>query len=294
MRDVIIIGGGPAGLSAGIYTSRARKNTLIIDRGDCTACKIDRIDNYLGFPKGISGEQLIHRGRRQARRFGCEIIFQEALGVKQEKEDRFLVETEKNSFETKSLILTTGLVHKRANIESLDRYQGKGVSFCVQCDGFFFQDKRVAVIGSRNFAGKELVELSDYTDRIILLTNGEKLEMDEKFLKWIREHRIPVRGERILRAVGDKFLEGLELDNGELVKSEGVFMAIGSSGAVDLARQMGVAVEGSFINVDKRQRTNAPFVYAAGDCTGGNRQISIAMGEGANAATNLLMDLKKI
>lgn len=293
MNDVIVVGAGPAGLSAGIYCARARKKTLIIDKGDCYACKIDAITNLLGFPQGISGKELIRRGREQAEKFGCRLCEQEAVKIQEKDEGTFTVETDKETHEARAMILASGASRKKANIEGMTNFEGNGVAFCVQCDGYFFRDKEVAVIGSQNLAAREAMDLSDYTSHITLFTNGEKLDMKEEFVTWLQKNKIPIRKERIVAAVGDKELQGLRLENGETFACQGAFLAIGSSDAPDLARQIGIITEGNFIQVDKDQRTNVPRIYAAGDCTGGIRQISVAMGEGAIAATNLLLDLKK-
>ena len=292
MAEIIIIGGGPAGLSAGIYTARAGRETLIIDNGDCTACKIDRLDNYLGFPRGISGKELIQRGREQARRFGCTLLTQEVLVARQKEETTFMIETEQDSYSAQAIILATGASYQKPGIEGIENFEGRGVSFCVQCDGYFFRDRKIAVIGSQNLAGKEVIDLTNYTRNITLFTNAEKLHMNKRFLKWLRENRIPIRKERILRVVGEKGLEGLKLRTGETFQCQGVFLAIGSSGAVNLARQLGVVTKGNFIQVNRRHQTNVPRVYATGDCTGANRQIAIAMGEGADTAINLISELK--
>ena len=294
MVDVVIVGGGPAGLSAGIYLARASRETVIVDKGECTACKIDRLENYLGFPDGISGSVLVQKGRKQAERFGCHIVPCEALAVRQEPDGNFHVETDNISYETRALILATGALYKKPRIDNLARYEGKGVAYCVQCDGFFFKDKPVLVLGSGNLAVKEIIDLVDYTKTITLLTDGGQLEVSGRFQKWLEQNPIPIRTEKVASVLGNDTVPGIQFEDGTSVQGSGVFVALGSSGAVELARGLGATISGQFVDVDRNYRTNIERVYAAGNCMGGHRQIAVAMGSGAEAAINLISELRGI
>lgn len=289
--DVIVIGGGPAGLSAAIYTSRANYKTLLIDKGGCLNYKIGMVHNYLGFPEGINGKDLIQLGCKHIKLLGSETINEEVLNVKI-NDDLYIVETDKSSYTAKGLIIAMGVSYKKVNIANLEKFEGKGISYCVTCDGFFFRGKKVLVIGSKNYAAMEALELIDYTSDITIYTNGLNPEIDDQFLEKLKAKNIELKTKRIISFTGERMLEGIILEDGSTVKCDGVFIAVGSSGASDIALKLGIILEDGYIKVDHRQRTNLPRVYAAGDCTGGVRQIATAVGQGATAAVNLIAEFK--
>lgn len=290
MYDAIIAGGGPAGLTASMYIGRANKEVLVIDKGRSLLEKSQKIENYPGFPEGIGGSELISRFETQAKKFGIKITREEVLSVEQ-KEDYFSVETDESQYKGRGIIIATGVSYKKPKIKNIDEFTGRGVSYCATCDGPFFKNKKVFVIGSKNFAAKEALELLDHTTNITIYTNGKALEMDEKFISQLREKEIPLKKEKIKKITGGQSVDALILQNGEKIKCDGVFVALGDLGATDIARQLGILTEDNFITVDEYNKTNLDKVFAAGDCTGGNLQLSIAVGEGANAALNLLADL---
>jgi thioredoxin reductase (NADPH) len=291
--DIIVIGGGPAGLSAGLYAARANKRTLILDKpGEGALKKVKLMENYLGFPEGISGEELLELGRRQVKKFGAELLEDEAVAIKPRKDGRYMVETPEKEYVCQGLIIATGVKHARPKVKNLRDYEGRGVSYCVTCDGFFFRDAEVGVLGSMDYAAKEAIELLNYTKKITLFTNGEKLRATESLRRQLEENRIEVVENRIAEALGKQALEGLKLETGEVRKLRGLFIAVGTMGAGDFARYLGLNSRGATIVVDQNQSTGVPRVYAAGDCTGGNRQVAIAVGEGANAAINLISELR--
>ncbi len=291
--DIIVIGGGPAGLSAGLYAARANKRTLILDKpGEGALKKVEVLDNYLGFPDGITGKELLELGRRQVERFGAKILEEEAIAIKPGEDGRYIVETAEASYSCEGIIIATGVKHEKPRVKNLEKFEGRGVSYCVTCDGFFFRDASVGVLGNRDYAAKEAVELLNYTNKITIFTNGKELEVRESLKKKLEENGIGVVKEEIEELVGEETLAGVKLKSGELHELRGLFVAVGTSGATDFARTLGIAVEGSAIVVDRNQSTGIPRVYAAGDCTGGNRQVAVAVGEGANAAINLISELK--
>ncbi|MHA1835934.1 MAG: NAD(P)/FAD-dependent oxidoreductase [Candidatus Odinarchaeia archaeon] len=292
--DVIIIGGGPAGLSAAIYTSRGNHLTLVLDKGDCLRYKTGIIENYLGFPDGIDGQELVNLGCKHIKRFGSEVKFEEVLGVKINEKGNYVVKTVENEYEGKGLIIAMGVSYKKIKVKNLEKFEGKGISYCVICDGFFFRNKKVCVIGSKNYAAMEALELTNYTKDITIYTHGEKIEIDDILLRKLSENNIEIKENKIIEFRGDTVLKELVLDDGQVIPIDGVFIAVGSSGSIDIARKLGILIENNYIKVDEMQKTNLPRVYAAGDCTGGNRQIATAVGKGANAALNLISELRGI
>lgn len=291
--DIIIIGGGPAGLSAGLYTSRANKRTLILDKpGEGALKKVKVMENYLGFPEGINGEELLELGRRQVKKFGAEILEEEAVAIKPGNQNKYIVETPDKEFICSGVIIATGVKHARPKVKNIKNFEGRGVSYCVTCDGFFFRDAPVGVLGSKDYAAKEAIELLNYTKKVTLFTNGEKLDAKESLQKQLAENSIEIVEEKIEEALGEQALDGLRLENGEVMSIKGLFVAVGTMGAGDFARYLGLNSQGATIVVDENQGTGVPKIYAAGDCTGGNRQVAIAVGEGANAAINLISELR--
>lgn len=291
--DIIVIGGGPAGLSAAIYTSRANYRTLLIDKGGCLKYKIGRISNYLGFPEGIDGSELIKLGCKHIRLLGSNTVSEEVLGIKIDG-DEYIVETDRSDYKARGIIIAMGVTYKKVEIPNLEKYEGRGISYCVICDGFFFRNKKVFVIGSKNYAAKEAIELTDYTPHATIYTNGCKIEIDSHFMEKLRSKNISIKQDKISSFIGDGILRGIKLSDGTVEECDGVFIAVGSSGSTDIARKIGVILDGGYIKVDGKQRTNLPRIYAAGDCTGGVRQIATAVGQGANAAINLISELKGI
>lgn len=291
--DVIVIGGGPAGLSAAIYTSRAELETLILDEADKLLEKAEKIDNYFGFPEGISGKALLDKGREQAERFGTDILEDKALLTKIDSSgEGYVVETTDKKFKSKGLIISPGIQHEKPPIEGINRFEGKGVSYCVVCDAPLYKGKKVGLIGSEDLVAKEALELYEYTEDIKIYTNGDELEMPESLLKKLKERDIPVEKGDIEEVVGDDELEGLKI-KGQIQQMDGLMIAEGSSGSLDFARSLGITIKDGVLSVDEDMFTGVPRVYAAGDCVGGARQISAAVGEGAKAALGLINDLRE-
>lgn len=294
--DVVIIGAGPAGLSAAIYTARGGQKTLVLSNPREGAIqKIDKLDNYLGFPGGITGPELMERAKKQGERFEAEFLEEEALIIKiNSTGDGYIIETVNNEIETRGIILSTGVKHAKPNIENLASFEGMGVSYCVVCDGFFFREKKVGVVGSKDYAGKEALELLNYTKNITIFTNGKPLEIQDSLMEKIKENRITINQEKCQEVVGTKnnTVGGLKLKNGKTVELDGIFIAVGTSGATDFAKTLGIQTEGNTIKVDGKYSTGVPNIYACGDCTGGNRQVATAVGQGADAAINLISEIK--
>lgn len=291
---IAILGGGPAGLSAAIYGARGNQKTLVLrNPGKGAIDKVDKLDNYLGFPDGITGAELIALGEKQAGRFGVEFVEEEALVIKRDmSNDTYKVETASKNITTRGIIIATGVKHEKPKLENLDYFEGRGVSYCVVCDGFFFKDKKVAVIGAKDYAAKEALELLNFTKDVTILTNGKPIEIQDSLSKKLEENEIVINTEKCDEVCGTDSVAGIKLKNGEKLEFSGIFVAVGTSGATDFAKTLGIMVEGNTIKVDERMSTGVPGIYAAGDCTGGNRQVSTAVGQGADAAINLIAELK--
>ena len=177
MYDVIIIGAGPAGISASLYTVRRNLKTLIIYKEKSSLEKASKIENYYGFENGIKGEDLYNIGIRQAQNIGAELLKDEVTNIQIDyssaKQQIFKVQTLNNEFEAKAVILATGNKKSKPNIKNIDRYEGKGISYCATCDGFFYRNKDVAVIGNGDYAISEAMDLQNIAKSISILTNGK-------------------------------------------------------------------------------------------------------------------------
>ncbi|TVM18398.1 NAD(P)/FAD-dependent oxidoreductase [Oceanidesulfovibrio indonesiensis] len=291
-KHITIIGAGPAGLSAAIYAARAGLSTLVLGCAPKIAGDYD-IDNYFGFPETITGKELVERGRAQAERFGADIRCDRVLGIHLDEEMRYTVKTESGEVKTCAVILATGVSRVRPGVENLGDYEGKGVSYCVSCDGFFVRGKKVVVVGEGIFAANQALELTNYTSDITIITQGKKPEMSENFLKQLADASIPVLEKKAVRLEGENGLERVVLDNDETIDAEGLFVAIGEASSSDFAYSLGIERNGVFLVADEKKATNIPGVFAAGDCRGGFLQISVAVGEGAVAAKSAISYVKK-
>jgi len=286
--DVIIIGKGPAGLSCAIYTSRANLRTLVLGM-EHYLVKTPVIENYFGFEK-ISGRELLEKGEAQAKKFGAEIKKEEVLSIKFDGK-KFIVKTKKGEYSSRALVLCTGRPMKKLGIEAEEKFMGKGVHYCVHCDGPFYKGKKIIVIGSGDFAASMALELLDFTTDITIYTNSERATISNKLEAELEEKRIKVENKKIERIIGREKLEKIKTTESE-EPVDAIFIALGCANCADFAITLGIIVENNFINVDKEMKTNFPGVFAAGDCTGGLAQISTAVGEGAIAGTSVIRFLR--
>jgi thioredoxin reductase (NADPH) len=290
MYDAIIIGKGPAGLSAALYTVRANLKTLIIGKNDSRLLKAEKIDNYFGFAQTIDGKQLLNDGETQVKRLGAEVVLDEVISI--EKNDYFSVMACNGSYMCKAVLLATGQPHKIIRIENLVKFEGKGVSYCTTCDGFFYNNLKVGVLGNRDFAIHEANELLNYTNDITILTNGLSLEISDKYLHDLDKFKVETR--KISKLDGSEFLERIHFADGTSENIDGVFVAAESASSIDFARKLGILADGSIVVTDINQHTNVEGVFAAGDCASSFKQISVAVGQGAVAGKAIIEYVKSL
>lgn len=284
MYDVIIIGGGPAGISASLYVKRANKSVLVLYSGESQLEKAHLIDNYYGFPNGISGKQLFEDGIAQAEALGVEVKKEEALQVSMNAEMRWDVATTEGSYEAGAVIISTGNKKLKPNIKGIDAFEGKGVSYCAICDGFFYRKKAVAVIGSGDYALSEAADLENIVEKLTVLTNGKPAPKGCKY---------NVIEKKIKEIKGDERVGCVEFEDGESLEVNGVFVAEGVAGGADFAKKIGIATEGDSIKTDSHMATNVPGVFACGNVTGGLLQVCKAVYEGAEAGLSAVNFLKE-
>ncbi len=279
MANVIIIGAGPAGVSAALYARRSGAEVTVISRGKDTGSlqKAHRIENYYGLEEPVSGAELSRRGIEGAKRLGVRFLEEEVVALDfKESFDGFYVETKKQKLAADSIILAAGAAHKSLPIPGIKEFVGKGVSYCAICDAFFYRQKKVAVMGAGEYALHEVQALLPHASEVMLLTNGETV--DFKLPPSLVVHR-----EKLAAVEGDGRVQQIRLEDGTILPVDGVFVDVGVAGSTELARKMGILLEGNRIKVDAHMATNVPGIFAAGDCTGGLLQIAKAVYQGAEA-----------
>lgn len=284
LAEIVIIGCGPAGVSAALYVQRAGVHATVIGKDSGALSKAGEVDNYYGLPEPVSGETLVQNGIAQARRLGVEFLRDEVVGIG--FEDKLVVKTVGGERKADCVILATGVSRAGAKIEGLEAFEGRGVSYCAVCDGFFYRGKDVAVLGCCEYALAEAMELVHLARSVSILTGGQKP------IDAIPDN-IPVYTQKIARLTGDESLSGVDFEDGTHIDISGLFVAMGVAGSVDFAKKLGAVTSGRKIVVDENMATNVPGLFAAGDCTGGMYQVAKAVYEGAKAGTEAVKYLRE-
>ena len=284
MYDIIIIGAGPGGVSSALYSKRANMNVLLLYNDGGELKKAHKIDNYYGFPNGIEGIDLFNNGLKQAENLGVDISKEEVLDIRFTG-NSYELTTKNNKYNSLSVIIATGIKRDTPNIKGLKDFEGKGVSYCAICDGFFYKNKRVAVLGNQNYALSEANELKNVTKEVLILTNGNKMEVDSPY---------EVIADKISELTGNEKLESIKFDNGKSLDIDGLFVAIGTAGGLDFAKKLGILTEKNHIIVNENMETNINGIYAVGNLTGGLLQVNKAVYDGAIAGINASNYVRKV
>ena len=284
MPNIVIVGSGPAGISAALYAVRAGVDTTVLTKGPGALDRAEKIENYYGFAEPVSGAELERRSIENARRLGVRFVTAEAVGLTYT--DQLTVETLDKDYPADAVILATGASRAVPRIPGLAGLEGHGVSYCAACDAFFYRGRDVAVLGSGEYALHEVQALLPVVRSVTLLTNGAPLTA--QFPPEVR-----VCPQAVEAVLGETVVTGVQLPGGETLAVSGVFVALGVAGSTALARKIGAEVDGNRIVVDARMQTTVPGLYAAGDCTGGLLQVAKAVYEGAQAATEAVKALRK-
>ena len=258
MPNIVIIGGGPAGLSAAIYAVRAGMQATVLYKDGGALAKTDKIENYFGFIEPVSGAELLERGQKQAERLGAVLRQTEVTGIEYAAQG-FTVKTADGVFDADAVILATGSPRAVPKIEGVAAFEGRGVSYCAICDAFFYRGKDVAVLGQGEYALEEARVLLPVARSVTLLTDGSEAPAD-----------LP---------------DGLRVS--------GVFIAYGTAGSGDFARKLGAQLDGTRIKANADGSTAVPGLFAAGDCTGGLLQVAKAVADGAEAAMSAVKFVRK-
>ena len=272
--------GGPAGISASLYTKRGNKETLIINSENSTLQEVHKIENYYGFENGIDGKELYKNGIKQAENLGIEVKTEEVLSIKI-NEKGFEVITNKNTYTTKTVIIAVGNKKNKVKIKGIKEFEGKGVSYCAICDGFFYRNKEVAVIGSGNYAISETNDLINIAKKVTILTNGEKAPE-------FRADNVEINSKPIEEIDGKDKVEKVTFNDRTSINADGIFVAQGTAGGFELAKKLGLLIKDNHIIVNENMETNIKGIYACGDCTGGLMQISKSVYQGMVAGLEVI------
>lgn len=287
LYDVIIIGKGPAGISAALYAKRANLNVLVIGKDGGALERTKEIDNYYGFQNTISGKELLINGINQAKRLNIFIETDEVVNIK--FDGIYYVETRNNTFEAKTLILATGTSRKKPLIKGVKEFEGRGISYCAICDAFFYRNKDVSILGSGDYALSEARTLLPIAKSVSILTNGEELVQN----RGIDEEDFSIEEKKIEEIIGTNSVNKVKFTDGTHIETQGVFIAVGVASSTDLAKKIGAVIEDNVIVVDENMATNVPGLYSCGDCTGGLLQISKAVYEGAKAGLSVIKFIRE-
>lgn len=297
--DVIIVGAGPAGLSAGIYTARHGHSTLLLHNSKIggRALEAKLIENYPGFPEGLKGADLMKLFHQQAARFGVEFKHETVISLT-DAGDYKIVSTRSGYHKGRTVILATGIQRKQLSVPGEMEFKGRGVSYCAICDGPFFKDKVVAVVGSGLEAVSEALHLTDIAKKVYAVPGAKGYSENYAELPLLRSNpKVEIiEGYDVDEISGSEFVSNIKLTGGkvERIDVDGVFVLLEHVSTSNILVEAGVdADEGGCIIVDKDQKTNLPGIFAAGDCSCMGWQVVTAAGDGAKAALSSMKYLKK-
>jgi thioredoxin reductase (NADPH) len=282
--DVVIIGAGPAGIQAAIHASRKKTRVLILGRIENSALYSAHIENY-AFVSGITqGFDLLSIGLEQAKNFGAEVSPEDVLKIFQEETLFHLALESGRAITARTLIFCMGVSKKKLAVPGEKELAGHGVSYCVDCDANFYRNAIVTVTGDRSAAVDGALTLLDYAAKVYLV--AEKLNVSKELLERLEASKVECIKSSITQINGDRMVTSLLLANGDTLETEGIFIELGSKGALELATQVGVQLDTEsfkYIATNRKQETNIAGIYAAGDIVGPPYQMAKAVGEGCVA-----------
>ena len=296
LYDVAIIGRGPAGLQAAIHAAGKKAKVVVFGKFEKSSLYRAHVANFCCFEKVMTGKELLEAGTKQAESFGAVFIEQDIIETKSET-DCFTVVTENGrTYSSRTLILTMGISRKKLRVKGEKEFVGRGVSYCVDCDANFYKGMDVAVVGNESAAVTGAITLLRYAKQVHLVCR--KLTITDLLYDQLNNSDVKIsRKAWVKEIIGSNEVEEVLLTTGETLKVNGIFIELGAKGAMELAANLGVVFDAetfSFIETNKRQETNIPGLYAAGDITGQPWQIAKAVGEGCVAGMEAAVYAKKI
>ena len=282
--DVIILGSGPAGLQAAIHAARAKVSTLVMGKPSKSSLHRAHIENYCCMER-TAGEDLLQQGIKQAEAAGTNFMYEDVIKVSQENQWFIIKDESGEDLRCRALIMAMGISRNKLRVPGEKELLGRGVSYCVDCDGGFFRGEPVVVVGNESAAASGALTMMFYASTVYLVS--EQLEISEVLAHQLRESKITIHeGRKVREIIGQEQVEGVLLDDGTNLEVRGVFIELGAKGAIELASALGVAMNPEapqYIATDKKQKTNIDGVFAAGDICGLPWQLAKAVGEGCVA-----------
>jgi len=294
--DVIIIGAGPAGIQAAIHSTRRKTHVLLLGRIENSALYPAHVENYACISEILDGKTLLEAGMHQLQRFGTEVRPDDVLKIGQGEDELFTVELESgDTVISRTIIFAMGVSKNKLSVPGEKELNGMGVSYCVDCDANFYRNDTVMVVGNQSAAIDGALTLLDYAAKVYLV--AEELQGSEAMLKKLHASDVELRtGDWVQEITGNGKVEEVLLKNGDKVQVDGLFIELGSKGALELATQIGVMLDTErfkYIDVNRKQETNIPGIYAAGDIVGPPYQMAKAVGEGCVAGMEAAMFARK-
>ncbi|MBW2050887.1 MAG: FAD-dependent oxidoreductase [Deltaproteobacteria bacterium] len=292
--DLIILGSGPAGLQAAIHAARAKASVLVMGREYKSSVSRAHVENFCCLGR-TDGETLLQEGRIQAEKSGAQFLNEDVIETSQEGE-RFLIKTESGQeLKSRSLILAMGISRNKLGVPGEKELLGQGVSYCVDCDAGFYRGARVAVVGDESAAVSGAMTMLFYADKVHLIS--QEIQVSAEMAEQIRQSAVIIHeNQGVKEILGQNQVDGLMLGDGTQLDVNGVFIELGAKGAIELASTLGVALDAEsmkFVETDKKQRTNIPGIFAAGDICGPPWQVAKAVGEGCVAGLEAAAYAKK-
>ncbi|OEU68999.1 MAG: thioredoxin reductase [Desulfovibrio sp. S3730MH75] len=298
-QDIIILGAGPAGLQAAIHAARKGLKVLVLGKNDKSSLWWAHIENFCCTLE-ISGEQILKTGQQQAESFGAVFFNEDVLSIVPPdlmslNGNGFTVNSETKTFKTKAIIICTGTTRNKLGVPGEKELFGKGVSYCVECDGNFFKGEEVVVVGGESAAAGGALHLTHLASKTHLV--AKKFSFAPELMQRLKDEGVVIHeGVEVKEISGEAGVDGLVLDNGTTLGVTGVFIELGAKGVMSLAAELGITLDESmkFIETDKQQRTNVPGLFAAGDICGPPLQMAKAVGEGCVAGLTAAKFAKKL
>jgi thioredoxin reductase (NADPH) len=282
--DITIIGLGPAGLQAAIHAARKKVKVVAVGKSEASSLNRAEVENYLGIDS-MSGSEILCKGREQARRFGSELLEEEVVKLTKEGDAFVTVTDHGREIRSRAVILAVGISRSKLNVPGEKEFLGKGVSYCASCDAGFFKGRPVVIIGEESEAAESASLMADYASKVYWV--HRQLKASEQMVEKARKANVEMISARPLRIIGEQTVTGLELEGGRKLEVNGVFIALGAKGSIELALELGIMPDPSGkISVDENCRTEMEMVYACGDVTGMPWQLARAVGQGGVAGDN--------
>jgi len=283
MHDVIVVGGGPAGITAAVYLKRFKLDVVVLMKDYGTLAKTDHIENYYGFAEPITGTKLVENGILQAKNMGIPVLEEEVLGI--DCFDTFTVKTTKAQHSARAVLLATGAARSSLKVKGFKEFDGKGISYCAVCDGFLYRGKTIGVVGAGEFMLEEMEVLRQFAKEVVVFTNGEPLQVEVHDASVVTEKLVSIDGKETVESVSTAKAN---------YRIDALFVAAGTPSASDFALRMGAFLNKNDIAVDETFMTNIPGLFAAGDCIGGFYQIAKAVSDGAHASVAINRYLRNL